>query len=158
MTNNSPIKQYQVVPLIGAGPVRLGMTRDEVRRAMPGNCESFRKGLDPGLEIDSWHESGFQVFYAESAPVVEYIELSRDSSFVATYNGVDVFELPADDVVAHVCRAAPFDLDNSEHGYSFIFPKLQMSLWRPTMPESPEDEEGRVFETIGIGVAGYYDE
>jgi hypothetical protein len=42
--------------------------------------------------------------------------------------------------------------------YSYIFRSLQLSLWRPVLPSSPSDAEGRYFSTIGIGVRGYYDD
>jgi hypothetical protein len=147
---------YEVIPHVGIGPVRLGMSRDEVRRAMPGPCQPFLKAPDASHETDAFHESGFQVFYSGTAPEAEYIELSRDSGFRALYRGVDIFATPADAVVSHVARDAAFDPDDCELGYSYIFPALDLSLWRPVLPESPEDMDGREFSTVGIGVFGYY--
>jgi hypothetical protein len=147
---------YEVVPHVGIGPVRLGMSRDDVRRAMPGPCHPFLKGPDASQETDTFHENGFQVFYSGTAPVAESIELSRDSGFRALYRGVDVFATPADVVVSHVARDAAFDPDHWELGYSYIFPALDLSLWRPVLPESPEDTDGREFSTIGIGIVGYF--
>lgn len=147
---------YEAIPHGGIGPVKLGMTRTEVHRVMPGPREAFLKGPDAGHETDAFHDSGFQVFYAGNPPVVEFIELSRDSGFRALYGGLDVFATPADRVVAQVSADAPFDPAHFDLGYSYIFPDLDLSLWRPTLPESPEDAEGREFSTIGIGVAGYF--
>lgn len=148
---------YEVTPHVSVGPVRLGMTRDQVRNLMPGPCEPFPKERDALHETDAFHESGFQVFYGGPAPVVEYIELSRDSGFRALYRGVDVFATPADELAAHIAHDAPFDPDNGELGYSYIFPALDLSLWRPAIPDSPDDTDGREFSTIGIGIEGYYD-
>ena len=147
---------YEVIPRVGIGPVSLGMTREEVRRVMPGPCESFRKGLNAQHETDAFHKNGFQVFYGGDLPVVEYIELFRESGFRVVYRGVDVFATPAADVVAHVSDDAPFDAAHWELGFSYIFPDLDLSLWRPVVPESPDGPEGREFSTVGIGVAGYY--
>ena len=148
---------YEVVPHVGVGPVYLGMTRDEVRRVMPGPYEAFRKVPDAQHETDAFLSSGFQVFYGGELPVAEYIELSRESGFRAVYRGIDVFATPADEVVAHVCRDAAFDSADWELGYSYIFPDLDLGLWRPVLPESAADSEGREFSTIGVGVLGYYD-
>jgi hypothetical protein len=132
------------------------MPRDQVRGVMPGPCEPFRKEPDSLYETDSFHGCGFQVFYGGRTPVVEYIELSPNCGFRALYRGVDVFVTPADEVVAHVVRDAPFDPDDPELGFGYIFPALDLSLWRPDLPESPEDPEGREFSTIGVGIEGYY--
>lgn len=147
---------YEVIPHIGVGPVRLGMTREEVRRAMPGPCESFLKGLNARHETDAFHDGGFQVFYGGEGPVAEYIELSRDSGFRAVYRDVDVFETPADSLLAHISGDATSDPEDRESGYAYIFDNLDLSLWRPVLPGSPEDSAGREFSTIGIGVVGYY--
>jgi len=147
---------YEVLPHVGVGPVRLGMSRDEVRRVMTGPCQPFRKGPFAAHETDAFHRSGFQVFYGGESPVVDYIELSRDSGFTASYRGVDVFAAPAERVIALFAHDAPFDPRHPELGYSYIFPGLDLSLWRPTLPDSPEDPEGREFATIGVGAAGYY--
>jgi hypothetical protein len=147
---------YEAIPHVGVGPVKLGMTREEVHRVMPGPREYFLKGLNPEHETDAFHESGFQVFYGGEMPVVEYIELSRGAGFRVLYRGLDVFATPADQVLAHVSGDAAFDPDDPELGYAYIFPDLDLSLWRPVLPESPEDPEGREFSTIGIGAAGYY--
>ena len=54
-----------------------------------------------------------------------------------------------------------------EQGYSFIFPKIEMSLWRQSIPEDEEDDKckmdseeyekpGTYFDTIGLGASGYF--
>ncbi len=147
---------YEVVPHVGVGPVRLGMTREQVRRAMPGPCEPFRKGPFAKHETDGFHGSGFQVFYGGDEPTAEYIQLCTGQGLRAIYAGVSVFETPADTVVARISRLAPYDPSDRELGYSYIFPSLELSLWRPVKPESPTDPEGQEFWSIGIGVRGYY--
>jgi hypothetical protein len=146
---------YKVIPLVGVGPVRLGMTREQVRRAMPGPCEPFRKGRDDEHETDAFHDSSFQVFYGGEGPTVEFIELSSDPGVRALYGGLSVFETPADEVVARIGRDTAFDPSDPELGYSYTFPALELSLWRPVLPVEGNDE-GREFSTIGIGVRGYY--
>ena len=120
---------YEVVPHVGVGPVHLGMSREEVRRVMPGPCEPYRKVPDAQHETDAFFNSGFQVFYGGELPVAEYIELSRESGFRVVYRGIDVFAASADDVVAHVSRDAAFDDADWELGYSYVFPDLDLGLW-----------------------------
>jgi hypothetical protein len=148
---------YEVVPHVGVGPVRLGMSRDEVRRAMPGERDSFLKGPYSKIETDAFHGTAFQVFYGSEPPAVEYIMLCRGQGLQAFYRGVSVFDTDADEMVRHVSLDAPFDASDWELGYSYIFPDLALSLWRSTVPQSPQDMEGRHFMTIGIGVKGCWD-
>ena len=146
-----------VQPFIGVGPVRLGMSRDEVRRAMPEPAKPFRKTPNSRHDTDAFLESAFQVFYDGDHPTVDYIELSRGSVFRAVYRDLDVFATPADEVVAYISRDSEFDRSDPEIPYSYLFRGLQLSLWRPTIPESDTDTDGRYFSTIGIGKRGYYD-
>jgi hypothetical protein len=147
---------YEVVPHVGIGPVRLGMSRDEVRRIMPGPADSFLKGPYAKIETDGFLECAFQVYYHTNTATVEYVMLARHGGFVAVYRGMNVFDTKAEYLVAHISRNAQYDRTDPELGYSYIFPELDLSLWRPTMPESPDDTEGREFMTIGVGVTGYY--
>jgi hypothetical protein len=148
---------YTIQPFIGVGPVRLGMSRDEVRRVMSEPAKSFRKVRTSHHETDAFHQSAFQVFYGGDHPTVEYIELSRDSVVRALYRDLDVFATPADEVIAHISRNSEFDQSDPEIPYTYLFRGLQLSLWRPTIPESDMDTDGRYFSTIGIGKRGYYD-
>jgi hypothetical protein len=69
-------------------------------------------------------------------------------------------EITADEAVSLVSRFDNYDATNRELGYSYIFLKLQMSLWRGTMPENDQDEDdpdGRFFAAIGIAVSGYFE-
>jgi len=147
---------FTVQPLVGVGPARFGMSRDEVRRAMPEPPRSFRKSPKARHETDAFFQNAFQIFYGGDQPTVEFIELSGGSAVQAFYGDLDVFATPADEVVAFISREAAFDPDGREIPYSYIFPSLQLSLWRPTIPESADDTDGRYFSTIGVGRKGYY--
>jgi len=146
---------YEVNPHIGVGPIKLGMKKAAARQSMGQPVTSFKKGPFAKHETDAFHENAFQIFYGGDEPVVDYIELSRDAQVVALFNTMDVFATPADELVAALARLSPYDEDHSE-GYSYIFPALDLSLWRPVLPEYEGDEEGRYFSTIGIGEKGYY--
>ncbi len=151
---------YDVLPHEGIGPVRLGMSRAEAREAME------RAGVPPPEQVetsrDLYHHAAFQVSY-DAFGTVEYIELGRDGPFGVRYLGVDVFTTPADELVALVAERAPYDPDDPELGFTYLFPALDLSLWRPVMPEDCEEEDepdeydcGRVFTTIGVGRRGYF--
>ncbi len=122
---------------------------------MPERPRSFRKTPKSLHETDAFFRNAFQVFYDGDQPAVEYIELSGGSTIRAFYCDLDVFATPADEVVAFISRDSTFDPNDRKIPYSYIFPGLQLSLWRPTVPESESDSDGRYFSTIGIGTRGY---
>jgi hypothetical protein len=132
------------------------MSREDVRRLMPGAHASFRKGPNAEHETDAFFNGGFQIFYEGNPPTVEYIELVREFGFKARYQGADVFAMQAEELLAYVGKYAAFDPNDPELGYSYFFPELELSLWRPIMPASPDDDEGQYFTSIGIGVRGYF--
>ena len=72
-----PEPVYEVVPLVGIGPVGLGMSRKDSRFAMEIEPETFRKSLDDKTLTDTYNESTFQVFF-DVNDTVEYIELLAD--------------------------------------------------------------------------------
>jgi hypothetical protein len=71
------------------------------------------------------------------------------------YKGHDVFETKAQDLVNFISQEAPYDPDDPEIGFSYVFPILELALWRPVKPEDEDDPEGQYFSTIGIGCQGY---
>jgi len=148
--------EYMVKPMVGIGPVLLGMTRPESRHAMGQEPESFKKSPDACCLTDAYHDGAFQVFF-DGQDKVEYIELSGPSpGFAALYKGIDVHRSKATEVVALISKDSSFDQDDPELGYSYIFHSLQLSLWRPVVPEDDQDQEGQFFATIGVGKHGYY--
>ena len=134
----------EAIPHVGVGPVKLGMTREEVHRVMPGPRESFHKDSNDEYETQMPSTTAD----SRSSTVVRGLSWSisscpREASFRVLYRGVDVFATPADQVLAHVSGDAAFDPTDPELGYAYIFPDLDLSLWRPVLPETPEDPEGR---------------
>lgn len=137
--------------------MRLGMSCDEVRRAMPEPEEPFRKAPNSLHETDLFHQGAFKVVYGVDVPTVEYLELSGGLAVRANYRDLDVFATPAEECVAYISRDSAFDKTDPEIPYAYLFRDLQLVLWRPTIPESDTDTDGRFFSTIGIGRRGYYD-
>jgi hypothetical protein len=144
------MKTFYLRPLLGVGEISLGMPRSEVLRIL-GRSVSFKKTPRSIHVTDAWYQNGFQVFYCGAEPVVEYIELSGKSGFEAILFGHPVFSTEASKLVALIDKHSPYDRNNPELGSSYIFPALEVSLWRP-------DEDDQCFRTVGVGVLGYYSE
>jgi hypothetical protein len=155
--NGDRFLDFTLQPFVGVGSVRFGMSRDQVRRTMPEVPRSFRKTPKARHETDAFFQNAFQVFYGGDEPAVEFIELCGGLAVRAFYRDLDVFATPADEVVTYISRDAAFDPNGREIPYCYIFRGLQLSLWRPTIPTSADDIDGRCFSTVGIGRRGYYD-
>jgi hypothetical protein len=67
-----------------------------------------------------------------------------------------VFETEAEELVEFISRSAASDKSDPELGYSYIFPELELSVWRPVIPKSKKGKYGRYLATIGVGRKGYY--
>jgi len=138
--------------MVGVGAIRFGMSRTAVHEALGKPIRSFKKSPTSPHPTDSWHDSGFQVFYAGTDPLVNFIELSGISGFEAVCFGHEVFSTPASKLVDLFTVHAEYDAADPELGYSYVFPSIELALWRPVQ----EEPEGLYFSTIGIGVHGYF--
>ena len=150
------MQTYLVEPLLGVGPVRIGMTREAVQQSMPEASQPFLKTRHAQHETDAFHGNAFQVFYTGDSPTVDYIELSKTPEIQVMFAGQSVFGTPAEELVEILGRENAHHSDDDFTPCDVLFPDLQMSLWRLTPPESPGEEEGRYFDTVGIGGPGYY--
>ncbi|AEO40446.1 hypothetical protein [Xanthomonas euvesicatoria] len=142
----------EIFPSAGVGLVKLGMSRAEVHAVMAAPPTSFRKVPTSAYPTDAWHHNGFQVFYGGIEPSVEFIELSANCGFEVLCLGQRVFSTPASRLVEKFLAVTPFDPFDKELGYSYVFPELELALWRPDM----EEPQGEYFSTVGIGCVGYF--
>ncbi len=146
--------EWTLEPLIGASQVRLGMTLKEVVQILGPLDEPLTPMWGSKSQFGGWHKNAFAVHFS---PRAEYISISRGVGLSASLLGVDVFNTPASDVVAAlVALGHQFDEDDPELGHTYVFPAIQVDLWRPVTPESEDDVEGRYFDTVGIGAQGYW--
>ncbi|OXM65959.1 hypothetical protein [Amycolatopsis vastitatis] len=144
-----------------AGPLRIGATGEETLEALrrlgdPVFLCGFRGGR-PGWGVD--RPSGLSIgCHFDEADRVEAIQLgSPDRADAVIYNGLDLFRIPADEVVAALrARTA---VTEEENGHTYLARGLSLSLWRPVTPEEPggedEDRDGRFFATALLALPGY---
>lgn len=110
------------------------MSREEVRMVMGVEPKLFRKSQNSKQATDAFHNNGFQVFYTSEQPTVEYIELSRECDFAAFIDGIDVFSMPANELIMKLTQKSNFDQNDPELGYSYVFHEWELALWRPVVP------------------------
>src|SRR5262245_56820412 len=122
------------------------MPAAEVRAAMQGIGVSHSE--HPRERGDMFLDAAFQVVY-DGDGCVEYIQLAISDAFIAEFEGVAVLQAAADDAVEAVAARAALDRGDPELGWIFVFPEIDLALWRPTT-----DQES--FSAVGVGVQGYY--
>jgi hypothetical protein len=80
-------------------------------------------------------------------------------------NGVEIFKTPAPILIEKISNStnSEFNKAGKEIPYSYVFPSIDLAVWRQVIPEKDEQteqisesDEGKYFWTIGIGVKGYY--
>jgi hypothetical protein len=145
---------FDIIPLKSAGQVKLGLTKDVILR-------TIGKPSDILPEKDCYQHDNifFSVSYDQNDRV-EYIEYSTpaDDKTKVLLNGIDIFGTPADDLIYQITTQTGYEHDNDERElpYVYIFPDLELSFWRPVVPDDKDDEDGKYFMTVGIGTKGYY--
>lgn len=165
--------RFDIIPHIGASNLKLGMTRDEVRTLLgiPGySSEKITMEYDdfslPLPAKDGYFENELQITFDDDNKI-EFIEFSgKDAVHIKVFlNEVEVFKVPAPELVLHIISStkSDYDKEDEEIPFSYIFPEIDLSVWRPVIPELdeemgeiPEFDEGKYFSTIGIGIRGYY--
>ena len=112
---------------------------------------------------------------------IEFIEFLSgvDGSLRPMIYGVSVYDTPADELTALLRQKNDGEVDDSEEGYSYAFLNISVGVYREIRPQDvaemieemkadgiPTDDNvdlaadirrANHWATIGIGVAGYYD-
>lgn len=160
-------KEWEVNPLTGIGPLKLGMSRTELHTLLGEPEDSFQDGPEEPL-TDTWFEEQLFVFYT-ATEAVDYIEVHgfRSKYLMLELAGKDVFTTKAGELVDHIEKKGmdAYLRESPELPYGYIFPGIALSLYRPFIPMEYEKDEqddghgkGHYFETLGLGVQGYFDE
>ncbi|WP_143133031.1 outer membrane protein assembly factor BamE [Pseudoduganella namucuonensis] len=138
---------FEIDARMGVGPILFGMTQADVHKLL-GEPDWFDSSREEYLQ-------GFIIRYDE-AQLVEFIELAKSELFSATFRGKNLHALIAEEAISFMSQFDRFDENDVELGYSYIFPMLDLSLWRSTIPDSGSDPDGQYFEAIGLGKEGYF--
>ncbi len=145
-----PESPLEVVPLVGVPPLLFGMSGDDVEGLLgrgvtegPGRLWYFNHRLQ--VDFPDGEVSFFQIHWQPGSPPV-------------MYEGVSVFETPAEELVEHTSG------ERRDRDYD-DFTDLDLGLWRPMLPSDylptdPDDEyrKGWCWMTIAIGRGGILQE
>ncbi|MFE9866929.1 hypothetical protein ACFYPZ_30045 [Streptomyces sp. NPDC005506] len=150
---------FDLAPPTGVGPLRIGMTRHAADTALDSlrALSALSESDQPGQHV--FRPSGLMISIHCMRDRLEAIELGRPSAQAdrVLFQGVDVFALPAREVVRRVGEYTSVEEDPDDAG-SFIAQDLLLSFWRPFAADyEPAEEQGYYFSSVLVAQPGYYD-
>lgn len=165
--------KFDLIPHIGANKIKFGMTRNEIRSILGEPGYSTEKSISEYDDVtipipakDGYFKNELQITF-DDYNRINFIEFSgKDRKHLeVSLNGIEVFKLPAPKLIREITKFMKigFDKEENEIPYSYVFPEIDLAVWRPVIPELDEEnedihetDEGKYFWTIGIGIKGYY--
>jgi hypothetical protein len=129
------------------GPVGIGMTRGEVLGLFPEPPTTFKKTGDSKTETFAFRDASIHVYFDAETGSVEFIEAFPADKVEFVVAGHNILETPAEQLIAIL--DSTYNLQTDEDGCSIILAGNDVSLWR-------SDPDAEYFESVGVGVAGYY--
>lgn len=150
---------FELAPPTGVGPLQIGMSRQDANSAL----ESLRAPTEVSASDRAgqhiFRPSGLMISIGCARDRLEAVELGRpsDPADTVAFRGIDVFGLPARDVVTRMSEVTAIVAAEDDPA-SFVAPDLLLSLWRPFQgDDDPEDEQGYYFNSVLLARPGYYD-
>lgn len=140
--------EYEIRPREGIGSIKLGDSRENLRRELgsPSYSDATK---------DFFFNASLHAHY--SALGTAELLVVASGPFVATFHGVNLLNVDADEALRIVAAVSPVDKGDPEYPMSCTFPSLDLNLWRSCLPHhDPSGGAGRRFESVGVGRQGYF--
>jgi hypothetical protein len=145
-------------PPRAAGPVEIGMPVDAAEQALRGIPGFLPPGAGERRAPGFAHYASEMSIAVEAAPAgrVRSVEIYRPMEGVdVRLRNISIFGESADEVIRRLREIVALQIEDD--GLRVVAPSLLISLWRGTLPEGSDDEDGRYFESVLIAEPGYYD-
>lgn len=134
---------FKIQTFVGAGPIRFGMTRQEVRQSLPGPVDFFRRTPEVVVASDHFTELGVFVNY-RLPDLVDSVEFGRPSNPI--FGGVALFIVTVDQARKFLRSRDPqLEVD----GAGFISHTLGVGAY-VLMDDPEEDDPGEILSIIAF--------
>jgi hypothetical protein len=163
------MKKFVLEPLIGIGVINLGDAKSKVH-------EQLGKSDNPDGETDYYYNNALQIHYKHDK--VDFIEFCNDEEIEVEIFGINPFRTTADDLLILLKEKNGPVFNKREAPFSYAFKSISVGIFRESseneilesIDECKKDgtyeenkewlledlEKFKYFQTIGIGVKGYY--
>lgn len=138
---------YEIVPHVSVGPIKLGMTRGEVRHALNVPVEEYRKTQWSNLPSDAFDSLGIHVAY-RLPDVCAFVECFGPVS--PMFRGETFLGRPFDEVRRWFEEIDPAVFVD---GTGLISRAFGIAIYAPAAIKEPHEP----VEGVGIFEDGYYD-
>ncbi|QOR34931.1 hypothetical protein IMX26_15950 [Clostridium sp. 'deep sea'] len=138
MSKLKSIENIQVIPYEGIGRIKLGLTELQIKNIIKTHYSNKK------VNNDIVSAPFFEVEYNEQGEAI-YIELARDDSnkdlYPTLFKGIDIFNTKAKDLIPQITKYYEYNSNDINLGYSYVFPAIDLALWRPSIFEEEDKQE-----------------
>jgi hypothetical protein len=139
--------KFEIIPKKSAGPIQIGQTRENVRKAANSNVEEFMKTPTSASPTDAFDELGIHVYY-DKQDRCEAIELWSESN--PTYKGVSLFDMSPKQAISWLRKLdKAIEIDD----VGAISRKMGISLYANEGIDNSTDK----IDSVMVFGEGYYD-
>jgi len=129
--------RLMIEPRKGIGHIQLGMTQAEVEERLQNYTDQYEIPYEKNpkcYHVEGAIRSCFKIEY-DAAGKVTFIQIASELKNVlqCVFLDFDVFRTKAEDLVAKIDKLSPYDRDHWELGFTYDFPSLGLSFWRPVI-------------------------
>ena len=153
------MKTVEVVPFERIGDLVLGIDQSSLRNAVGGDFENQPAHVSGGIsfpEKDWFYDHSVSVHYDLQSKLANRVSVGIDSPFKVLFKGLDIFSSEVTQVLSHTHKYGVLSENDTELGYSYIFPKLGIDYWRDSITEdlmadlanADEEDEDCILEDI----------
>jgi hypothetical protein len=139
--------KLEIIPHIGFGPVKLGMSREDVKSALG---DEFYSGAHKNS--DYYYSNSLQVGFLEGK--ADFIGISYSDKYEVLYRGKNVFDMEAHELFELIAQN-----ENEEHNFNeseYLFPDQIVTLWdADEQYDRLGGEERLIWAQVGIGTTLY---
>jgi hypothetical protein len=141
--------EFELLPHVGAGPLRFGMPRAEVRDTLSGLGFPLEDEIET---LDHFCEGAIGAEYKDST--LSFIEFWCHERTLPRYRGTDLFAVTAQDLFTIIAG-----FEGGSHAYDpleYLFPAQIVTLWEASSQYDCRTRQTRiVWGTVGVGDTRY---
>ena len=139
---------FEIRPFDGVGPIRLGMSRQELRRLLGGEVEAFRKTQDSPTLSDYFNDYMAVAFYTPN-DLLDAFEFSQGN---VEWQGIQLMGRIGGEVLREMQQYSK----QIEIDAGVIFHDLGIALYVPSWGTRPDEDEENIVESVLVFSRTHY--